>query len=315
MPRLPLNLEACKRMWQEHRLPISLPVGRGGAAGGMSLLRSKLVPTVVAALLLAFLFCAFVDGMLAFRTLRVQYDLATALSKRPKSPFSATEKRSQPVEMKFSAFQAVEENPENAKADNGEAKPIDDFTLVGTLPGVAAWIEVDKTTSLVMHRQDFHGYELEIIEPGQVLFTRDGEYFPLFLVFLPEPAKAAQPQAAADQGGDLSAAVTKAAFNGGDGAITRELLNSLLENPFTEISKIRLVPSPEGGMQIRAMQDSSMLAKLGMEKNDVLVGINDIPITDVGQIMNALNSMLTGARLDFQVKRGEEAGNLRYKVQ
>ena len=263
----------------------------------------------------SFLVCQSLETVLASQILRTQGELAALAGKRPPSIFSAGGNLSaKPAKVKFTAFAVAEVNPDKAsKTETDEAKPIDLFTLVGTIPPICAWINVEGKVSLVLRTQEFNGYMLEIIESGSVLFTRDGDNYPLYLAFA---SKAAAPKqqttSGAAQKGDNSG-IQIAEFNGKEGTITRELLQSLLSNPYDEIAKIRMVPD-QGGMQLRSMRPDSLMNQLGVKQGDVLTGINGIPITDVSNILNAVNSMLTGSRLDFNVMREGAPGTLGYIV-
>lgn len=287
------------------------------ASGGIVPLR--IAALIAVSLGLALLLSFFLDSFLAARIVRIQGDIAVLAGKRSPSVFiSGANVASKSAKMSFSAFDVVDKNPAAAEEPKAEAKPIDAFSLIGTLPPVAAWVKVEEKTSLVLKDQEFNGYVLEIIEAGKILFTRDGENFPLYLVFA--STKAAAPSttkakaAPSPSGGQSSnSGIQNADFNGNDGAITKELLNSLLMNPYEEIAKVRLVPT-DSGMTIRSMRPDSLLMQLGMKQGDVLTGINGIPIKDVSNLSNAINSMLTGERLDFNVLRDKEQGKLGYVV-
>ena len=287
------------------------------AGGRSSTLRAYLPYLLCLAMLavaLAFLACQFLETIFTSQILQTQSELAALASKRPPSIFAAGGNLStKPAKVKFTAFAVAEVNPDKAtKTETDEAKPIDLFTLVGTIPPVCAWINVEGTVSLVLRTQEFNGYVLEIIEAGRVLFTRDGDNYPLYLVFASKTA-APKPQATntQQQGGNPNIQIAE--FNGNEGMITKELLQSLLSNPYDEIAKIRLVPEGSG-MSIRSMRPDSLLNQLGVKQGDVLTGINGILISDVSNILNAVNSMMTGARLDFNVQRDGAAGTLGYIV-
>ena len=292
------------------------PAPKPGGRVGRGVLRSYLPYLCVFAVVLALLACLFLETVLAAQTVRVQSELAALAGKRSPSIFTGGGNlSSRPAKVNFSAFAVEETNPDKAaKEPSAEAKPIDLFTLVGTIPPIGAWINVEGILSLVLRTQEFNGYVLEIVEAGRILFVRDGENYPLYLNYAAKVAPAPKPQTTAQdtaEGGNPGVQVAE--YNGQEGAITRELLQSLLSNPYDEIAKIRLVP--EGtGMMIRSMRPDSLLLQLGVKQGDVLTGINGIPITDVSNILNAINSMLTGSRLDFNVTREEAPGTLGYIV-
>ncbi|MDL2263299.1 hypothetical protein LJC31_01460 [Synergistaceae bacterium OttesenSCG-928-I11] len=272
------------------------------------------------ALLLAFLLCMLLDGFLAGKTMQIQTLLAQSISQRSPSVFSAvaTVPKS---DITFSAFNVAEKAPvlEVVEEEKKEATPIDLFRLVGTIPPVAAWVTVESATSLVLKDQEFNGYILSQVDSGSVVFSLDGDNYTIYLNYsAKQPVPSARPKqtASAPPAATPSAQganVQNAEFNGQDGTISRELLHSLLMNPYAELGKLRLIPT-SSGMIVKMMRPDSLLHQLGVKAEDELTGINGISIKDVPSIMNAINSMMTGARLDFDVVRGSERGKLGYVV-
>ncbi|MDR1944512.1 MAG: hypothetical protein LBQ19_06785, partial [Synergistaceae bacterium] len=224
----------------------------------LGLVRSAFPYIFIGSLIAAFLFCSLISGLIASRLMETQRALADAVARRAPSPFVESASMNAPNSgIEFKAFGVLESNPASADIKvEEEAKPIDSFMLVGTLPAIGAWINVDNATSLVLKSQEFSGYILETVERGKVLFSRDGESYPIFLnlsgarvvVAATPPAAGRQQQAPPPTG---SSAVSPAEFNGNDGTIAREFLNDLISNPLNEMRKVRIVPE-ESGMRIRS---------------------------------------------------------------
>jgi type II secretory pathway component PulC len=271
-------------------------------------------------LLSAYVFCSAVSGIIASRMIKEQLALAEIISRRDPSPFISQEAaKNLNSEIKFAAFGVADANPASEKKETVEAKPIDSFRLVGTLPRIGAWINVDNATPLVLREQEFNGYILEQIDRGSVIFTREGESFPLFLnlsganAATPPPAQPQNPQPPAQAGPPSNASISGAEFNGNEGTITRELLNDLIANPMQILSTVRLVPDG-AGMRIARVRSDNLLAQLGIKQGDLLTGINGIAINSGTDIMNVMKSLLQGNRFDLQMSRGQENGMLRYSV-
>ena len=263
----------------------------------------------------------------AVRILSAQEKSALAASQRQPSIFYAGRSDVKP-KIGFTMFVVTDSNPQ--KPDTAEAAPagnIENFKLVGTLPPVGAWVEAKNSASLVLKGGIFDGYTLESIEPGSAVFSREGQKYPVYLVYRSQgdnrdanaqqprvdvnvPGMAVEPPPAqvADMGG-----IVQARANGEDGAITREMLNELLVNPLAEVCKMRLIPS-ENGMMIAGMRSYSLFSKLGMKPKDVITNINGIAISDVGNVSNVISSMMSGARFDFQVQRDGAMVRLGYAV-
>jgi type II secretory pathway component PulC len=293
--------------------------------------RSKIPLVIVLALMLSFVVSSLAGALISSRVMVVQNELAALTSRRqPSILYAGATRDSKSKAIKFDAFNVPERNPAETAEPEPEPEPeappmpIESFGLVGTLPSVGAWITVDKNTELVLRRQEFNGYRLEVVEPQMALFTRDGDSFPIYMVYSTAPprpvavkplpsAPAAEEEQAAQAAQTEQSGVVLAAFNGDDGTVTREVLNSLLMNPYAELSKMRLIPT-ESGMRIAAIRSDALFSRLGMKRGDVITGINGIAITDVGNFANVISSLLTGARFDFQATRDGEAGQLGYAV-
>jgi hypothetical protein len=275
---------------------------------------------LLGSLLASFILCSVVSGLIASRVMVDQRALAGAVSRRTSSLFvSASAGKSGGEDIKFAAFGVQESNPASADVKVTEdAKPIDSFKLVGTLPAIGAWMNVDNATTLVLLRQEFNGYVLEVIDRGEVLFVRENEKFLVYLNMSDPttPQSAASPQPGPPPSAPaafVNAAVSQASFNGNDGTISRELLNDLVANPFAELAKLRLVPEKDG-MRVRSIRQDSLLLQLGISQGDLLTGINGISINNGGDFLNVIRSMLSGSRFDLNMTRGPDAGKLGYVV-
>ena len=103
-----------------------------------------------------------------------------------------------------------------------------------------------------------------------------------------------------------------------EGVITREDVNNLLMNPFDEMKRFRIRPKFEGnepvGIEVQWIQNDSILGKLGVARNDVLKSVNGIPMRNMGDITNAINSLMNGSRFDVEVMRGNAPVMLTYVV-
>jgi type II secretory pathway component PulC len=105
---------------------------------------------------------------------------------------------------------------------------------------------------------------------------------------------------------------------GQPGVLTRADLDKLMMNPFDEMKKFRMRPKFEGnepiGIEIQWIQNDSILGKLGVQKSDVIKSVNGIAIKNMGDITNAVNSLMNGTRFDVEVLRGGAPTNLIYQV-
>ena len=102
---------------------------------------------------------------------------------------------------------------------------------------------------------------------------------------------------------------------GTPGAIDRDLVNQLLENPFEELRNIRLRP-PEGGQGLRIewINNNSIFAQLGVQENDVIQGINGIAFRNAADLTNAMSSLMGSDQFAVQVLRNGSPTLLHYEV-
>lgn len=110
----------------------------------------------------------------------------------------------------------------------------------------------------------------------------------------------------------------QAASEGSEGVVARELVDSLLMNPFDELKRIRLIPKfVDGtpvGIEVANIMDGSVLKELGVEKGDVVKSVNGVVIRNMGDVANAINSLMGGSRFEVSVGRGDQDVMLNYVV-
>ena len=202
------------------------------------------------------------------------------------------------------------------------------MTLRGTLPGVGAWIEVSGNTRLVLKGQSVEGFTLSEIEYSRALLSGGAEEHALYLILSgggrPAAADRRRPRRAETRRRTQQRAPEKPALDfsglepaseGREGAVPRELVDALLMNPYDELAKVRMVPTPDmSGMRLERLASDSVLARVGVAQGDVISAINGVSITNVADASNALNSLMAGTRFDVTVMRGGKPVELRYQV-
>ena len=124
----------------------------------------------------------------------------------------------------------------------------------------------------------------------------------------PAPKKAAEPP---KQTGNIVAADPGKQ----EGQVPSELVSNLVQNPFDELKRIRMRPNEKaGGLEVQWIQNDSLLKRLGVKRGDIIRSVNGIPFTNMGDIANSINSLMTSERFDVEVTRGGENTALRYVV-
>ena len=277
-----------------------------------------LLPAALLGLFCAFLLNLFLDGFLVGRMFPAKEALALAVAKRTPSVLNRmAQQKNGILADQPNAFGVTERDPAlNVNAGNNDAT-LSSMMLAGTLPNVAAWIRIGEETTLVLKGQLFRGYRLELVDSGRILISKDGNNNPLYL-FLSGVAALPETPPGPNNGSAGTPNVSQiqpATPGGSEGVISRELINQLMTNPYNEMGKIRMVPDESGaGMKILRVAPDSLLGQLGMKEGDTLSGFNGISIVNMGNLSNAIGSLMGGNRMDLQLKRNSEDVVLPYAV-
>lgn len=279
---------------------------------------ATLLVVALLGLLCAFLLNLLVEGSLLGRTLEAEEALARVVAKRTPSVLNRMNQQKNAVLAdQPNAFGVADRTPSGNAAGAGDAA-LSSMMLVGTLPNVAAWIRTAEETSLVLKGQLYRGYVLELVDSGRILVSKDGNNSPLYL-FLSGASKPADAPDTSTNGASPNSSgggqIQPAVVGGAEGVISRELINKLMTNPYDEMGKIRMVPDPSGaGMKILRIAPDSLLGQLGMQEGDTLGGFNGISIVNMGNLSNAIGSLMGGSRMDLQLRRNSEDVVLPYAV-
>jgi hypothetical protein len=302
--------------------------GRGRAGAGFSLSFPPILLPCLAAFLVAALLGWGADLLLQGRiesaALGKLEEILPALAKIP--PRSVFSDPAAPVDdfAALNPFRVTGADPkgQTVSADPGAADPAA-LILVGTLPRIGAWIRDESGVSLVLRNQAFRGWRLAAVGRDQIILERERRRVPLFLCLsggtAPPAAAPATPSAAVSS---LPPGVQAAGPGGKEGRLPRELLNKLLMNPYDELAKIRFIPVTPGsgdaggaGMKVVSIAEDSLLSRLGVQEGDMVQSLNGVPIRNLADVSNAVNSLLGGTRMDVTVMRGDKPENLNYAVQ
>ncbi|MCF7936102.1 MAG: PDZ domain-containing protein [Synergistales bacterium] len=209
-----------------------------------------------------------------------------------------------------------------------EIVPLKDLLLAGTLPGVGAWVREGKGISLVLLGDTIQGYRLDEVFLTYAMLSRDNESYILHYSASGERAKGADSSGSnndssaqkrrAEAENENFGEQVQAPSSGQAGVVARDLVNNLLMNPMDELNKVRLVPRIEdgkpAGIEVRSLQDDSVLSALGVQPKDVVQAINGVPLRNMGDVMNAVNSMMNGSKFEVTVLRDGSPQELDYVV-
>ena len=197
--------------------------------------------------------------------------------------------------------------------------------LTFTLPGIGVWMQ-DKTNNELAYisvGDSFDEYKLsEVLYDRATFQDEENNDITKYLYLLdlnlighvpPIPVPMPVVQQAVIQDSQIIRSE-----NGEEGVIARELIDKLIMDPFDEMKRVRIRPKSVGndpiGLEAQWIQNDSLLTKLGVQKGDVLQSINGIPIKNMGDITNAISSLMNSNRFDVEMLRGDSSVNLLYAV-
>jgi type II secretory pathway component PulC len=189
--------------------------------------------------------------------------------------------------------------------------------LKGTSPGFVAWMEDQGKLRLVLVGESFDVYTLEEVTYTDATFIKDDNRVVKELIYggPSTPVSVPAPGLPDARTADAGPVVAPDPGSNKPGEISRNMVNQLLENPFDELKKIRLRPSEnEQGLQIQWINKDSILAQLGVQKDDVIRAINGIPFRNVMDISNSLSSLMASDQFVVEVTRGGASTSLQYVV-
>jgi len=185
--------------------------------------------------------------------------------------------------------------------------------LKGTSPGHMAWMDVQGKLKLVMVGDDFGGYTLEEVTYLDATFVKGDSRVVKVLMYIP-PRPTPLPIPRSLPAGNWQV-VPPDLTKDTPGQISREMLNQLLEDPMGEFDKVRLRPAENGqGLQIQWINRDSILAQLGVQEGDVIRAINGIAFSNVMDIINALDSLMTSDQFTVGMMRNGAPISLQYLV-
>lgn len=197
---------------------------------------------------------------------------------------------------------------------------VDGIKVVGSLPSAAAWLREGDKVTLVLVGQVYEGFTLKEILPYSVILSKDNVNYQVYISYKDEGLEASSvtPRAPSSPSPSESKTQITPASEGTEGAVARELVDSLLMNPLEELKKVRLIPKFEDGnpvgIEVANVMEGSLLGELGVQKGDVIRSVNGVVIRNMGDVANAINSLMGGSRFEVAVGRGDSEVMLNYVV-
>ncbi len=187
------------------------------------------------------------------------------------------------------------ENPK--KTPESESRPEEDpvsWELLGTVTGTrpVALVFVKGEVRTVLSGEKIEGWTLAGIHPDKVVWQRDG-------VVKEAPLRM-------EQGPDLDFSPAKT----NKVRLSKRDATSVLGNPAALLQQALFKPYKRGneikGFQISNIKRGSVLQKIGLEDNDVLLRINGRRVDGPAELLKAYGGAGRGKAVTMDVKRGKE---------
>ena len=228
----------------------------------------------------------------------------------------------------ISAFPVVNNDaPVVAKVEEAKPEVKNSFataSLTWTLPQIGAFMQdsTNNQNDFISIGESFDVYILsEVLYDRAIFQDEENNDYTKYLYFADNnasPVKTANAPSLPPPIPVVQSSSIIASAPGQEGVINREVIDNLLNNPFDEMKRFRIRPKFVGnepvGIEVQWIQNDSVLTKLGVQKGDVMKSINGIPMKNMGDITNAINSLMNGTRFDVEVLRGDAPINLVYAV-
>jgi type II secretory pathway component PulC len=219
----------------------------------------------------------------------------------------------------------VQDEEEESMMNSDAPSPIEGSLAAAvirwTMPDLGVLLEDRGKQYMVLLETSFDIYTLEKVNYRQAVFRKGEERVVKDLLYSVASAAGAQQASSAPpltpnkDAGIAQQVIAANPSKGVRGEISRELINQLMANPFDELKKVRLRPaSNEQGLQIQWIDKGSILAQLGVQKDDVIRSINGIPFRNMTDITNSINSLMNSDRFDVEVARSGSPTSMQYAV-
>lgn len=100
--------------------------------------------------------------------------------------------------------------------------------------------------------------------------------------------------------------------------IAKTDLQKSLQNPAELLTQARAVPNMEGGVQkgfkIFQIVPGSLYSKLGIQDNDVILGVNGEPMNDPGKALQLMQELTNSSHVELKVSRAGKESVFQYDI-
>jgi len=187
---------------------------------------------------------------------------------------------------------------------------LDKLTLKGIYTdGAFAFISVSDGSkdTLIVKGEQFQGYTLSLIFPDRAVFEKGGRRYELDFKEEKENKSFTMTKAEPDVISD-----------NGFTSIKRKEIKFYTDNFDAIWENIKIQEVFENkklkGFEVKWIKKGSIFAKMGLEENDVITGINGKPVTSVSQVLKIYQDIDKIDNLTLEIKRNNKERQLDYAI-
>lgn len=238
------------------------------------------------------------------------------------SPKKTTSEVNKDIVLAKNILALARSQPQKASAPAALSAPgrPETWPLIGVLVGgtrAAAILVIDGQTQIIILGEEVHGWTLAEIQSDKVRWTKNGEsYIALLVSNENAPPEGSRPQTEAQP---KRAMVERAESFSDKASIDKQYAKSLIENPAILLEQALYKPYKQDGkiigFSVRNIQDDSVLKKIGMENNDVLMRLNGEDIQDPVSLMQAYAGLDGSNAITLDVLRDGKVKSILLELQ
>ena len=207
------------------------------------------------------------------------------------------------------AFGLEKQQASVSTSAGGPVYKLDSMNLKGIYRGsTVAFILIESSGQdiFILKGEQYRGYTLTDILPQKAIFEKSGRRYEV--VF-----KASEPQAFS-----MTPEAAPVVNSGGFVSVKRKELQYYAKN-FDDIWKnIRISEKMQGktltGFEVEWIKPDSIFAKIGLQKGDIITGINGKPVSSVSQAFKVYRNLDKIDNLTIEIKRNNQERQLDYAI-
>lgn len=220
----------------------------------------------------------------------------------------------------------LKDNPFGLKGEfrllTESSQPDSSITLIGTVAGgdynYAIFVDSSGRQEIFRKDQDVYGIgRLKAVYKNKiVLKTNSGDKVYEIADIVITEVRGQKPEAGSLSGPKVLSGVARA--SSGLFTISSEALRQAMENPREILTDARFVPNIVDGRQegfiVRELKKGGIYESLGLEDGDILLRVNDLPITGPESALQAFTALKGMDRIELDIMRRGQRISMTYQI-